>query len=142
MGIASSSDGDGENVFGQPLAVRACAPWLFAEPDVSVDAEHGEEDMAGKFPFWLAVLNFYYLLCSNKVLSEGLDVSGLDAEFDVREKFLGGLAKLRDSGETEDGSGLMDRVEFNTEIWALEDGLARLRGLEREKGKEVEEGLS
>ena len=116
--------GDSSNAFTQPSAIRACAPWLFAKPDVSSD-----DEIAAHLPFWLTVLNFYYLLCSSKLLYEGLDVRGLSLDFDVNKSFVDILTKLTGTANTT-SQGFESLVDFDPQIWALRDALERLQRLD------------
>ena len=113
---------DSSNAFARPLAIRACAPWLFAKPDLSSD-----DGIAAHLPFWLAVLNFYYLLCSSKLLCEGLDIHGMSLEFDVQKSFVDVLTKLAEPIDPSQNSASED--EIVSDIWVLKDALIRLQQL-------------
>ena len=117
---------DSSNAFAQPSAIRTCAPWLFAKPDVSSD-----DGIATYLPFWLAVLNFYCLLCSSELLYEGLDIQGLSLELDVQRSFVDVLTKLADPVALESSQNLESKDGFASEIWVLKDALIRLQQLQR-----------
>ena len=120
--ISGIKDED-SNCFTQPSALELCAPWLFAAPDTS-----SGEEMPLNLPFWLAVLNFYYLLCSSPLLFKALEVHQLSVEFNVGVDFLEPLAVLaRSCRDLQEPSTAAPPVDHTTEICALEDVLHRLQ---------------
>lgn len=122
----TNSTGDSSNAFAQPSALRACAPWLFATPDTS-----SMQDMATNFPFWLAALNLYYLLCSSPLLYKRLEVHRLAVEFNVDKDFVAVLAALVEKSIGTGPSQSSDiEKDFGAELHALDDVLARLRSLD------------
>ena len=119
VGITS----DISNAFAQPEALKLCAPWLFATPDTS-----SEEELGASFPFWLAVLNFYYLLCSSPLLYKALDLHRLAVEFNIERDFVEPLVKLVEHFKGSDKlSDIEGEAGFGMEICALEDALSRLK---------------
>ena len=117
------SDGkDQVNSFALPSSLEIVSPYLFASPDT----QNGQE-LATTFPYWLAVVNFYYLLCSSSVIHNGLDVASLAAKKNIEEFFLERLRGIVNEAK-DPKSTLFEtyRDNFCTEVWALEDGLSRL----------------
>ncbi|KZF26506.1 DUF1760-domain-containing protein [Xylona heveae TC161] len=88
------------SVFSTPVALDTAAPFLF--PDLSADYP-GASTLQGShllekwttfrldLPFYLASLNFYYLLLSATHLHAALDISNLHSNNDIGGSFLGPL---------------------------------------------------
>ncbi|KAF2817743.1 DUF1760-domain-containing protein [Mytilinidion resinicola] len=83
------------SIFATPIALTSLAPFLF--PDLSttilppVPISEAWATFRNELGFYLATLNFYYLLLSATFLHEALDIAGLTETADVGGSFLGPL---------------------------------------------------
>ena len=113
---------DDANAFASPSSLKSVAPYLFAGPTTE-----DEEELALTFPYWLAVVNFYYLLCSSPVIYKGLEVAKLISGKDDDRTFFRKLKGIvQDSKDPTSTKFEMYRDNFPTEVGALEDGLNRI----------------
>ena len=114
-------EADSRNVFSHPSTLKSCAPWLFAMPDIEDD-----DAIVVGLPFWLAVLNFLYLLLSSPTLCKSLNVRDTTNEFNIESQFLNVLDGLLARSKNTDGFDRRYNV-FQSEMWTIEDGLTRVR---------------
>jgi len=127
------------SVFVTPVAIDITAPFMF--PDLSQTLQRpvtSESWTALKlnFSFYLASLNFYYLLLSSTHLREALDVVGIHKKHDVSQRFLAALRQVskEDSAALErdgtvDGDSHPGDMEDLSDIWILDDALERVTGI-------------
>lgn len=108
---AHAAGGSRESVFTRPIALESLAPYLF--PSLHIDlVVTGPSDAWMTFQanvsFYLASLNFLYLLLNAKHLHQALDIPGLWSTADVAGSFLQPLreANKRFAGELADGGAL------------------------------------
>lgn len=102
---------DSPSIFTTPTALTTLAPLLFPDLHPTTD-QPPEQDHHHSFrvhqPFYLAVLNLYYLLLSSQSLFPRLEIARLTEDYNIREGFLQGLAdvsrvlRAEISGEDED----------------------------------------
>ena len=86
-------DKDRSNLFATPLSVDSVGLFLF--PKIStLEQEEEISSLSVQTPFFLAVLNLYYLLCTSQPLREALDIASLDSKYNVRKDFINPLGKL------------------------------------------------
>ena len=117
---AKDADSDDANVFATPVALHTTAPFLFPDLTGTYDPAATSQDLAALFVqfrqdlgFYLAALNFYYLLLSAKALHPVLDVESLKRDSKLEESFLGPLKEavgrfkgaLGEGGELVGGEG-------------------------------------
>lgn len=111
------------NVFAIPKTLHSVACILFAAPSFK-----DEQEIIVRFPFWLAVLNFYFMLCSSRVLYTALEVSKFGESGAIGDVFLDNIGIMITSSKDpmsvlhtafEDSSGLKFQI--------LEDGYIRTR---------------
>lgn len=123
---ADSPTDDSPSIFATPVALSTTAPFLF--PDLT-DTYNTSTDVAESFMqfrtelgFYLAALNFYYLLLSAKPLRDHLGIATLHKESHIEEHFIKPLKEAAqtfkaslDSGEfeevKEEAKGEMDLIE-------------------------------
>lgn len=138
----ASSDGETPSIFATPVALSTLSPSLFpdltgrfATPSLSEAYLQFREELG----FYLAALNFYYLLLIAEHLHEPLDVKGLHETSDIGGSYLGPLrstsAKFKEGLATAgELHSLVDgeerAVEARMELEILDDVIMR-----------VEEGL-
>ena len=120
-GPAPAADSAPPSIFATPVALSALAPALF--PDLSrafgaaadIDDKDNDEDAAllrfrAEVAFYLAALNFYYLLLRARHLWGPLEVRALAARGDVERGFVEPLRDLcrrvRDAGLQEERDGV------------------------------------
>jgi len=134
----TSSEGETPSIFATPVALSTLSPFLFpdltehfAAPNLSEAYLQFREELG----FYLAALNFYYLLLIAKHLHEPLDVKSLHQTGDIDKSYLGPLrsmsAKLKE-GLTKTGElrGLVEgeegAVESRMELEILDDAIVRV----------------
>lgn len=86
---------DSASIFATPTALTTLAPLLF--PDLhSTDQPHeqGYHSFRAHQPFYLAVLNLYYLLLSSQSLFPRLEIARLTENYNIRNGFLQGLSDM------------------------------------------------
>lgn len=117
------------NVFATPVALHTTAPFLF--PDLT--STYTSEDLPNLFiqfrqdlGFYLATLNFYYLLLSAKALHSTLDIKSLKRDSKLEECFLKPLKEVvgRFKGALEEGGELVGEIEGGKE----EEWVGQARG--------------
>ncbi|KAF2502216.1 DUF1760-domain-containing protein [Lophium mytilinum] len=127
------------SIFATPIALTSLSPFLF--PDLShtllppVPISEAWATFRNELGFYLATLNFYYLLLSATFLHEALDIAGLTETADVGGSFLGPLRQavavfregLKQGGElaAEEGEG-EGREKAVGELALVEDGVERV----------------
>lgn len=130
------------SIFSQPLALDSLSPYLFpslTDLSVSADADADPEShttFIANLPFYLASLNFLYLLLCAKHLHEPLGIADLWKDNDIAGSFLQPLrevsGRLRERAEAgteglETGKGLdMDGVVEVAELNVLDNALERV----------------
>lgn len=132
------------SVFKTPVAIDITAPFIF--PDLSQTLQRPITSelwttLKLNFSFYLASLNFYYLLLSSTHIGGALDVVGLHKKHDVSQRFLAPLrqvskedsAALKSDG-TVDGHSYPGDVEDLSDIWILDDALERITGILKDLG--------
>lgn len=84
------------SVFGTPVALNTLSPYMFVDVDITLSASLGLLDRWAAFKsshnFFLAVLNFYYLLLSSDQFRDPLDIKSLHTNNDVGGSFLAPLS--------------------------------------------------
>ncbi|KAF2122902.1 YAP-binding/ALF4/Glomulin [Lophiotrema nucula] len=136
---APSDHSHDDSVFSTPVALSTTSPFLF--PDLT--KTFTESDLPDlwiifrtNLSFYLAVLNFYYLLLSAKVLHENLDIVNFNRESHVEETYLiplkAGIGRFRgaleEGGELAASEGEEGIPPAKGELELLEDALARVEG--------------
>lgn len=109
------------SIFAQPLALDSLSPYLF--PSLSLlTLDH--QTFAANLSFYLASLNFLYLLLCAKHLHEALGIADLWKDNDVAGSFMQPLreasGRFRKEGEVEDEGVAIDDAELNVLDEALE----------------------
>ncbi|KAJ4351193.1 uncharacterized protein N0V89_006532 [Didymosphaeria variabile] len=90
-----SNDSEEASVFATPVALHTTAPYLF--PDLTstynsaTDLSESFMQFRQELGFYLATLNFYYLLLSAKPLHDALDIRTLHKESRLEEHYLSPL---------------------------------------------------
>jgi hypothetical protein len=128
------SDSDTPSIFATPVAISTISPFLFPDlterlsgPSLSDSYTQFKADVS----FYLAALNFYYLLLVAKHLHEPLDVAGFHKKSNIAESYLAPLRSatgkfregLKSGGELYDG----EESEFALkELDILEDVISRV----------------
>ena len=108
----------GENVFATPAALRSIGPPISAFPS---NLDHREVPF--QFPFWIAVLNLFYVLLASPSILARLEVAQVFEELRIAPDFVHVLdAHLADWKHSYSEIGLNW-----ADIHALEDGLDRVR---------------
>jgi len=132
---------DHPSIFATPVALSTVSPFLFQDfterltaPSLSDSYMQFKADLG----FYLAALNFYYLLLIAKHLHEPLDVAGLHQTSDIAGSYLEPLRQaakkyregLKEGGELyegeEDVQGLMELGILEDAVGRVEDGVKRL----------------
>ena len=110
------------NFFTLPSSLTSISSHLFVGPST-----RNKEELTTALPYWLAVVNFCYLIYSSLIIYKGLDVARLMARIDVERTFLRDLRDIVESSSDpkNDLSGIT-RDQSQAELWALEDGLKRV----------------
>lgn len=132
------------SVFATPVAIDTAAPYIF--PDLSLTLQQSltpETWTALKlnFSFYLASLNFYYLLLSSRRIREVLDIVSLHKKHNVSRRFLAPLRAVSKQspagGESEssaDGDKHSDITEDLSDMWILDDALKQVSGVLKDVG--------
>ncbi|KAL0254633.1 YAP1-binding protein 1 [Diplodia seriata] len=132
---STATEGD-ESIFATPVALATVAPFLFPEithdlsgPSISEAWQKFKLDLS----FYLATLNFYYLLLSAKPLHQVLDIPGLHEGNDVGGSYLfplrqavGSFRKSLEGGELKDEEGDQGASLGLGDLNVLEDVLNRV----------------
>ena len=113
-----------ENIFRSPTTMQTLWPYIFPALDVSI------EDLSTSFPFWLASLNFYYVLCSSSKLYREMEVAKLSDSNDTETNFLQKLRAIAKQSR-DPASPMFKESTYASEadLFALEDALDRLEGV-------------
>ncbi|KAF2740168.1 DUF1760-domain-containing protein [Polyplosphaeria fusca] len=128
------------SIFATPVALQTISPFMF--PDLKSlwqsPAEISESWMQfrSELGFYLAALNFYYLLLTAKVLHENLDVVGLHRAGNIEERYVAPLKQaagrfreaLRDGGELTIAEGDEGVSGALMDLAILEDVIDRVEG--------------
>jgi hypothetical protein len=131
------------SIFATPIALSTLSPYLFPSlaPSLSPPLPIAEAwlNFRAELSFYLAILNFYYLLLSATFLHEALDIKGLTERADVVGDFLAPLreavgrfrASLEGNRELAGEEGEGSEVALG-ELAIVEDGVERVeRGVAR-----------
>jgi len=134
----TSSDGETPSIFATPVALSTLSPFLFpdltehfAAPSLSETYLQFREELG----FYLAALNFFYLLLIAKHLHEPLSVKDLHATGDIGGSYIGTLrsmsAKLKEGlAKTGELYKLVDgeegAVESRMELEILDHAIVRV----------------
>jgi hypothetical protein len=133
---------DDSSIFATPVALQTVRPYLF--PDLSQswtstgELSEGWMQFKQELGFYLAALNFYYLLLTAKVLHENLDIVGLHRESGIEESYLKPLkeviGKFREGLKEGGGLAVVEGDEgiasAQGDLQLLEDVLGRVeRGI-------------
>jgi hypothetical protein len=129
-------DSDTQSIFATPVALSTLSPFLF--PDLTETLTTPTLDEAYvqfkvDLSFYLAALNFYYLLLIAKHLHEPLDVAGLHESSSISEDYLGPLKKatakyreeLKEGGELFEGE---TDVRAVMELDIMDEIITRIEG--------------
>lgn len=136
--VSSATDPGDQSIFATPVALATVAPFLFPEithdlagPSISEAWQKFKLDLS----FYLATLNFYYLLLSAKPLHTVLDVAGLHEGNDIGGSYLfplrqavGSFRKSLEGGELKGEEGEGGAAEGLADLRILEDVLDRVEG--------------
>ncbi|MCJ1478878.1 hypothetical protein MMC13_007562 [Lambiella insularis] len=112
------------SLFARPTALRALASYLFPRVSVGEDME----SLCSKMPFFLAALNFYYLLRVSRVIRDRLETDEMSEVCDIENQFINPLQAIsrRLRAEMDDMRvSRMDVAGVNTDALLLEDALDR-----------------
>ncbi|CAI6332762.1 unnamed protein product [Periconia digitata] len=89
---SASSEDDASSIFATPVAVHTTLPFLFPDLTATYSNSVAISDSFMQFRqelgFYLAVLNFYYLLLTARQLHDNLDVKNLHKGSGMEEHFL------------------------------------------------------
>lgn len=96
-------------IFSLPETLSSLAPFLFLDPRTlpGTDPCQDYPSLQAHHSFYLAVLNFYWLLLSSQPLFVALDIQGLTVRRRLRDQFLGPLMTVVDGSRAQlvDGNG-------------------------------------
>jgi hypothetical protein len=138
---------EGPSIFSTPVALKTVSPYLF--PDLTsswksaVEISESWMEFRTELGFYLAALNFYYLLLSAKMLHENLDIAGLHKASNFEASYLTPLKQairrfreaLKDGGELAIAEGEEGVDQANGDLTLLEDVIGRvdkgIAGLEK-----------
>lgn len=81
-------------LFSSPSTLSALSPFLFLNPHPLITSPPDFSPFQAHLPFYLAVLNFYYLLLASDSLFASLHVSSLTQNIHLRETFLSPLFQV------------------------------------------------
>lgn len=138
-------DSETPSIFATPVAVSTLCPSLFPDPTPDFAPEPLPEAYIAfrdSLSFYLASLNFYYLLLIAKHLHDPLDVEGLDEVGDISAHFIAPLKswseKFKEGLEGGELSSVVDeegKAEARMEIEILEDVIGRVEEAKVELGR-------
>jgi len=133
---------DSPSIFATPTTLTTLAPLLF--PDLHSTNQPYEQDhhsFRAHQPFYLAVLNLYYLLLSSQSLFPRLEIARLIEDYNIREGFLQGLSGMSrvfraEIGE-EDEEALAELGLVDATLEMVQDAMskAKLGGEEAGEGE-------
>lgn len=134
-----------ESIFSTPVALSTLSPFLFPDLTTSFHSavEISDSWMAfrSNLGFFLATLNFYYLLLAAKMLHANLDIAGLHKGSNIEEGYLNPLKEaigrfresLEEGGELAQAEGEDGIRGARADLALLEDVVGRveegIRGL-------------
>jgi hypothetical protein len=129
-----SDDNDSPSIFATPIALATLSPYLFPDLTQRLTApslRDSYQQFLADLSFYLAALNFYYLLLRAKHLHEPLDIRGLSSNSDIGGSYLGPLKDatsryrhgLKEGGELFDGE---DDSSAVAELALLEDAISKV----------------
>ncbi|KAK0659666.1 hypothetical protein DIS24_g3879 [Lasiodiplodia hormozganensis] len=133
---ATDTDPESPSIFTTPVALATIAPFLF--PEITHDLSGPSISEAWQkfklnLSFYLATLNFYYLLLSAKPLHKVLDIPGLHEGNDVGGSYLfplrqavGSFRKSLEEGELKSEEGEQGVAMGLGDLNVLEDVLDRV----------------
>ncbi|GME57792.1 hypothetical protein GTA08_BOTSDO07884 [Neofusicoccum parvum] len=138
ISTATDTDPESPSIFTTPVALATVAPFLFPEithdlsgPSISEAWQKFKLDLS----FYLATLNFYYLLLAAKPLHKVLDVPGLHEGNDIGGSYLNPLRlaissfrKSLEGGELKSEEGEDGAAAGLADLRILEDVLDRVEG--------------
>lgn len=137
-------DSKKSSIFATPVAVDTTAPYIFPDLARTLKPPLTPESRSAlklNFSFYLASLNFYYLLLSSPKICDALDVIGLHKKHDVSRRFLAPLRMVAEqdlatpeSESLPNGDKNTDNVEDLSDIWILGDALQRVSGVLKDVG--------
>ena len=123
--------------FGSVHALSAIAPFLFIEIPYS---SFGPSTFSLQIPFFLTVLNFYYLICTSQPLRERLCVAKVTSRYDILGKFTYPLRELvnklrqdsdtRELSFTESQQPTMEKAD----LYLLDEALERVEAAKESLG--------
>lgn len=129
----AQSDEDSEtNIFATPVAISTVAPYLwpdlsnqYAFDDKSVSIEDAWLQFRQELSFYVAALNFYYLLLQAKHLHDTLGVKELVSQHHIQELYSDVLKKTAKTfqAELENGGGALAEGEEGLEQAKADVGL-------------------
>lgn len=132
------------SVFATPVAIDTTAPYIFPDLVQTLKPPLTPESRSAlklNFSFYLASLNFYYLLLSSQNIRDALDVVSLHKKHDVSRRFLAPLRMVGkqdlDMPESEsllNGDRDSDNMEDLSDLWILGDALHRVFGVLKDLG--------
>lgn len=122
---STASNPEHPSIFATPVALSTVSPFLF--PDLTHDLSTPSLEQSWtrfklNLSFYLATLNFYWLLLSAKHLHETLDIPGLHQSADVGGSFLWPLREAM--GRFEEG------LKEGGQLWEMEGGHDGVRAAE------------
>lgn len=127
-----------ESIFSTPVALSTVSPFLF--PDLTsswssaVEVSETWMEFRTELGFYLAALNFYYLLLTAKMLHENLDIVGLHESSNIEATYLAPLKQaiqkfrdaLKDGGELAIAEGEEGIGQAQMDLALLEDVIGRV----------------
>ncbi|KAF2015019.1 DUF1760-domain-containing protein [Aaosphaeria arxii CBS 175.79] len=133
-----SSESSSPSIFATPVALQTVSPFLFPDPTKtwasSEDVTESWTQFRLELGFYLASLNFYYLLLSAKQLHGALDIPGLHKQSLIEDGFINPLKdavkrfkdSLADGGRLAISEGEENVEAAKADIARLEDVLERV----------------
>ncbi|KAF2269901.1 DUF1760-domain-containing protein [Lojkania enalia] len=126
------------SIFATPVALSNVSPFLFPDLRSSftslVEVSDSWMQFRTELGFFLATLNFYWLLLTAKVVHENLDITGLHKASHIEDNYLTPLKQaigrfresLKDDGELAIVEGSEGMVAAQTDLMILEDVIERV----------------
>ncbi|KAF2658607.1 DUF1760-domain-containing protein [Lophiostoma macrostomum CBS 122681] len=126
------------SIFSTPVALSIVSPFLF--PDLTsawasaVEISESWMNFRMELGFFLAALNFYYLLLTAKMLHGNLDIKTLHEKHGISERYLTPLKQaigrfkeaLKEGGELAIAEGEEGVGQASTDLALLEDAIGRV----------------
>lgn len=116
--VSSPTEGGNVSIFATPVAVDSLSPYLFPDLTHDLSASSVENSWAvfdQSLQFYLASLNFYFLLLSAEHLQHALNIASLHKNHDIGGSFLGPLREA--TGRFREGAKTGGELEKR---WAAE----------------------